>query len=404
MQFFFAVKANLTAWVDHLRYLISPLGTLFCLQNFPGSSASKDRDFISRINKDLSKAGFVFGAEDDASSNVPKAIAELRKPPKYPKRVTLVAPEDDERLVSEVVASFQQSGISCDRCKFEDDIPQGQDMIWIADLSEPYLYNITEARFRHFAKFIARFKGSLIWVTPLAQISCNSPNSAMTIGMTRTLRAELKKNITVVEIATDPATFSKSSKSLVKIYRKLNYRAKSKLVDPDYEYAIIDGDIKIPRMHWTTGTKELSQYPGSLKTEENGIPSPHDPDGGSSLPIRFRSDACYILVGGIGGLGRVLATWMVESGARSLLFLSRSAKEGPEATPFFEQLRGRGCEVLTYAGSVTELSDVESAVKQATRPVAGVMQMSAVMRVRISYTSSLCRAMLNICRIIGCHT
>ena len=361
---------------------MDPLGKLFCLENLPGWSASEDQNFISRININLSKVGFVFGAEDDTSSDIPNVIAELRQSSTDSKTVTLVAPEDDQRLVNEVVTSFQQSGISCDKCKIKDDIPQGQDMIWIADFSEPYLHNLTEDRFRHFTKFISHFKGSVIWVTPLAQITCTNPNSAMTIGMTRTLRAELKKDITVVEIATDPSTFSSSCKSLLKIYKKLNFRAKSKFVDPDYEYVIVDGDIKVSRLHWTTGENEQSQYPTSLNTEENRMSSPSGPDGGSLLPIRFRSDACYILVGGLGGLGRVISTWMVQSGARSLLFLSRSAEEGPETTPFFEELRGQGCEVLTSAGSVTDLSKVEAAVKQATRPVAGVMQMSAVMRVR----------------------
>ena len=369
------MRANLTAWVDRLKYLISPLGYLFYLPNFSGS---EDQNLIGRIRTNLSKVGFVFGDEGDNSSDGSKAIAVLAKPPKHPKRVTLVAPQDDNPLVNQVVTSFQRSGVSCDRCIFEDDIPQGQDMVWIADFSEPYLYNMTETKFRDFTKFISKFKGSMIWVTPLAQISCNNPNSAMTIGMTRTLRAEMKKDITVVEIDTQPATFSDSSKSLVKIYQNLNYRAKSKFVDPDYEYAIVDGDIKVSRMHWVTGQEELSQCPSSLKIEEKGLPT----------PVLFKSDACYILVGGLGGLGRVISTWMVENGARNILFLSRSAKEGPDTTPFFEELRGRGCEVVTSAGSVTELPDVEAAMERATRPVAGVMQMSAVMRVCISHISS----------------
>ena len=315
-----------------------------------------------------------------------------------------MAPEDDNPLVNQVVTSFQRSGISCDRCKFEDDVPQGQDMIWIADFSEPYLYNITEPSFRDFTKFISKFKGAIIWVTPLAQISSNNPNSAMTIGMTRTLRAEMKKDITVVEIGAEPATFSDSSKSLVKIYQNLNYRAKSKFVDPDYEYVIVDGDIKVSRMHWVTGKEELSHCSSSMKIEEKGVLSHHDRDGSSPPPVLFRSDACYILIGGLGGLGRVISTWMVENGARNILFLSRSAKEGPDTTPFFEELRGRGCEVITSAGSVTELPDVEAAVKQATRPIAGVMQMSAVMRVCIPHISSPFRTMLSFPRIIGCHT
>ena len=52
----------------------------------------------------------------------------------------------------------------------------------------------------------------------------------------------------------------------------------------------------------------------------------------------FRSDACYALVGELGGLSRVTATWMVESGTRSIMFISRSAKERPEATPFFNEV------------------------------------------------------------------
>lgn len=334
----------------------------------------------------LLKNGFVFGPGDGGSLEGPKFIAELRKPFKHPKEITLVVPDDPHPLADAVQSSLQDKGIGCTRCKFEGNIPQGQDMIVIVDFGEPYLYNFTEARFRHFTNYFSRFKGSMIWVTPTAQISCNDPNSSMILGMTRTLRAELRKNITVVEIDMEAATYFSSSKSLVKIYQSLSYREKSRVVDPDYEYAIVDGDIKIPRIHWTTGKKEVSEYAvhDMTRNHENGSQNLQTPNGGSPTPIRFRSDAFYLLVGGLGGLGRVISTWMVENGARNILFLSRSAKEGPETTPFFDELRARGCKVLTFAGSVTNLSDVEAAVKQATKPVAGIMQMSAVMRVCIS--------------------
>jgi hypothetical protein len=75
---------------------------------------------------------------------------------------------------------------------------------------------------------------------------------------------------------------------------------------------------------------------------------------------------------------------MVENGARNIIFLSRSAKEGPETTPFFDLLRAQGCTVTPFVGSVTNIPDVEEAIKQATTPIAGVIQMSAVMRVRLS--------------------
>ncbi|MCJ1434803.1 hypothetical protein MMC27_004173 [Xylographa pallens] len=379
-DFISSARNNITAYVDCLKYLIHPLGHLLLLDTLPGSSASKDKSFIGQVHTVLLKSGFGFGPGNDGSSEGFKVVAELRKPLKHPKKITIVVPDDHHPLVNAVQTSFQDNGIGCDICTFESKIPQGQDMMLIVDFGGPYLYNITEARFRDFANRLSSFKGSMIWVTPTAQISCNNPNSSMTLGMTRTLRAELRKDITVVEIDVEAATLLSSSKSLVKIYQSLSYRTKAKLVDPDYEYAIVDGDIKIPRIHWTTGKKELSECAGHLTRAESGLQSLRSPNETPPTPLRFRSDACYLLVGGLGGLGRVISTWMVESGARNILFLSRSAKEGPEITPFFDELRARGCEVLTFAGSVTNLSDVEAAIAQATRPVAGVMQMSAVMR------------------------
>lgn len=305
------------------------------LDTLPASSASQDENFISRLHTILLKSGFVFGPGDDDSSEGPKVIAELKQPLKHSKMITLVVPDDDHPLVNAVQTSLQDSGIGCSICKFEGNIPQGQDIIIIVDFGEPYLYNTTEARFRDFTNRLSSFKGSMIWVTPAAQISCNNPKSSMILGMIRTLRAELRKDIIVVEIDVETATFLSSSKSLVKIYQRLSYRSKARVVDPDYEHAIVNGDIKKPRIHWTTEKEELSECVSHVTTDENGSQSLQTPNGGLPKPIRFRSDAFYILVGELGGLGRVISIWMVENGTRNILFLSRSAKEGPETTPFF---------------------------------------------------------------------
>ena len=390
----------MTASVDCLKQLIHPLGHIILLDILPGSSASKDENFVSQLHTVFLKNGFVFGPGDGVSSEIPKVIAELKKPLKQPKKITLVVLDENHPLADAVQTSLQNSGIGCDRCTFEGNIPKGQDMILVVDFGEPCLYNITEARFRDFADRLSNFKGSMIWVTPTAQISCSNPNSSLTLGMTRTLRAELRKDITVVEVDIEATTFLNSSESIVKIYQGLSNRAKDRFVDLDYEYAIVDGDIKIPRIHWTTGKKELSEFAVPLKAGDSGTQSLQIPNGGPLRPIHFRPDACYVLVGGLGGLGRVISTWMVENGARNIIFLSRSAREGTETKHFFDELRAQGCEVVTFAGSVTSLSDVQAAVKQATRPVAGIMQMSAVMRVCIS---PLVEAHADPSRIIGCR-
>ena len=333
------------------------------------------------MHTNLLETGFVFNSGDERSSKGPKVVAQLKRTLRHPGRVTLVVPEDHHALVEVVSNTLRDNGISCDRCTFEGNIPQGQDMIVLVDFGEPYLYNITATRFRSFANRFSTLKGSIIWVTPSASLSCINPSSSMVIGMTRTLRAETRKDITVVEIEELAVTFPSSIQSLVRIYQNLSHRAKSGSIDPDYEYAIVDGDIMVPRLHWTTMSQELTECIKHSTIDGDGSEILQYPNGDRPKLTHFRSDACYALVGGLGGLGRVIATWMVENGTRSIMFISRSAKEGPETTPFFDELRVLGCEVLAFGGDVTNFSDVEAALKQATRPVKGIMQMSAVMRV-----------------------
>ncbi|EQB51256.1 hypothetical protein CGLO_09225 [Colletotrichum gloeosporioides Cg-14] len=100
------------------------------------------------------------------------------------------------------------------------------------------------------------------------------------------------------------------------------------------------------------------------------------------MPVspQFRSDAAYLLVGGLGGIGRAVATWMAEHGAGELIFLSRSAGTGPQVESFLGELRSQGCVVKAVAGSVAVLEDVTKAVIAADRPIAGVFQMSMVLR------------------------
>ena len=179
-------------------------------------------------------------------------VTQLKRTLRHPRRVTLVVPEDHHALVEANFNALRDNGVTCDRCTFEGNIPQGQNIIVLVDFGEPYLYNITATGFRGFANRFSTFKGSIIWVTPSASLSCINPSPSMIIGMTRTVRAETRKDITVVETEDLPATFPWSSESLVKIYQNLNYRPKSGSSDPDYEYAIVDGDINIPRLQWTT--------------------------------------------------------------------------------------------------------------------------------------------------------
>jgi len=101
------------------------------------------------------------------------------------------------------------------------------------------------------------------------------------------------------------------------------------------------------------------------------------------LPLRVRHDAAYLLAGGLGGLGRAVATYLVECGARYLIFLSRSAGSSESDKSFLAELARQDCNVDVIAGSVANLTDVKLAVVRTIatgRHIAGVLQLSMVLR------------------------
>ncbi|OAA40092.1 Beta-ketoacyl synthase [Beauveria brongniartii RCEF 3172] len=87
----------------------------------------------------------------------------------------------------------------------------------------------------------------------------------------------------------------------------------------------------------------------------------------SAVRAKFDPAAAYLLVGGLGGLGRSLAMWMVERGARHLVFLSRSGADRPEAVALVKDLEAVGaspkvvcCDVTCKAAVASAVSDISA--------------------------------------------
>ncbi|KAG7414885.1 Highly reducing polyketide synthase FUM1 [Fusarium oxysporum f. sp. raphani] len=83
------------------------------------------------------------------------------------------------------------------------------------------------------------------------------------------------------------------------------------------------------------------------------------------LQVKLNAESSYLLVGGLGGLGRAAATWMVERGARYLIFFSRSAGLSARDKAFFQELASQGCTAQAVQGDVMNLADVEHAMASA---------------------------------------
>lgn len=101
----------------------------------------------------------------------------------------------------------------------------------------------------------------------------------------------------------------------------------------------------------------------------------------SSTFISLPSDASILIVGGLGGLGRTVTTWLVEKGARDLVFLSRSGGTSPGSQSFLEELRSQNCSVAAIMGDVANMEDVKRAVTACKRRIAGVIHMPMILKV-----------------------
>lgn len=103
------------------------------------------------------------------------------------------------------------------------------------------------------------------------------------------------------------------------------------------------------------------------------------PAASERIQFPLRPDTYYLLVGGLGGIGRTFTTWMVSNGARNLIFLSRTVGQTESDQAFLTELENQSCVARAVAGDVTNQEDVQKAVSLG--PVSGVVQMAAVLQV-----------------------
>lgn len=99
--------------------------------------------------------------------------------------------------------------------------------------------------------------------------------------------------------------------------------------------------------------------------------------------LKLDSRATYLIVGGLGGLGRSLAREFVSCGAQHIAFISRSGATSAEAREVVEELSARGALVRAYRADVADEASFLAAMEQCSRelpPIRGVVQMAMVLR------------------------
>jgi hypothetical protein len=103
-------------------------------------------------------------------------------------------------------------------------------------------------------------------------------------------------------------------------------------------------------------------------------------------PYQLRANASYVLAGGLGGIGRSIARWMVERGARNLIFLSRSGKVTEAVEAMAAELRLEGCNSHIFTCDVSDksrLATVLDECKTSLPPIKGLIQGAMTLKVSL---------------------
>ena len=106
----------------------------------------------------------------------------------------------------------------------------------------------------------------------------------------------------------------------------------------------------------------------------------------SKLPTyNFDSDATYVIAGGLGGLGRSAARWMVDRGAKNLILLSRSTQHSESVRVLLNDLREMGVKVETPACDISDEKALSTALGTCRHlpPIKGCLQAAMVLKVII---------------------
>ncbi|KAG5978870.1 Type I Iterative PKS [Claviceps digitariae] len=233
-----------------------------------------DQPYVSpeRWQKELEEAGFASLDSVTRDAEQPhhlNAIMIARMKPNVTCEKNVVLLQDDEGFANEMAQRLVERGYHVKRLRLGEPLPeQPQDILSLVDTTRPIFEDIDGSRFAAFQRLISELssaKAGMLWVTHLCQVDCKDARYAQIIGTARTIRVE-----SLIDLATCEVDNMRSSLSrIADVFDRFCIRPK--VVDelnegdaldlrPDYEYAIVNGTVRVGRM-----------YPFSLKDEQENV-------------------------------------------------------------------------------------------------------------------------------------
>ena len=98
-------------------------------------------------------------------------------------------------------------------------------------------------------------------------------------------------------------------------------------------------------------------------------------------PQVFTNDANYVVIGGLGGLGRFICSWMIENGARHITVISRSGAGTLEARNAVSAMNSSGASIQCIKADACDRKAISKSFSQlrVERPIRGVINLAMVL-------------------------
>lgn len=139
----------------------------------------------------------------------------------------------------------------------------------------------------------------------------------------------------------------------------------------------------------------MSEMEGALRQMQAGthigrlilVPQPGDQVKVISPPraVNLASNAStYLITGGFGRLGRAIALWMVQKGAKNIVLVSRNAQSHPGAASLMQQAQDDGCNLQVRNCDVSDENSLLELLEDCTHtlpPIRGVVAGAMVLNV-----------------------
>jgi acyl transferase domain-containing protein len=305
-----------------------------------------------------------------------------------------------------------------------------RDLIFLVDTDQPLFTSIKALEWERIQQLLSSAK-SAVWVTTGGLLHAKQPEFAMFSGMAGSIRSENPSlQLFTLDLDIESMTWEAACQNIIAVQSL----TKSKIPSVDLDYLSISGILHVSRLdshvqlnsiwsgklqrkktQFSNAVKKVMRHDSVLASDDGvenedqrSLPDSSESDTDSirssnlSTPLSTPlvdnpaenddtvlhycadSEATYLLVGCLGGLGRSFVKWIVARGARDLIFLSRSGSQSAEVDRFLEELQLQHVSVKVVKGDVSRIEDVKRAIDSSTKPVKGVVQ--GALSLRVSYT------------------